>query len=202
MKEWQVQRVIEKISSLIGWPQSDSDPATEYVWLLFNDDESESTYRNQCPPHYMEHEEFWLATARTILHDTHHGEAAELSLGLGIDMLWPCHWRFVENLQIVLDAIGGKLHPEKPFAACGRNIRLVPNRERMEAVSRTLRAFCSVGAADDEADKQMLTLLGESTDVKKWLALSLDKTLRLQLNPSAEMRTLSALEGPAWIRHT
>ena len=202
MKEWQVQRVIERIGNLIHWPQSCDDPTAQYTWLLLNDGEYESAYRDRCPKRYMEHEAFWRTTARTILHDTHDGETAELSLALAIDMLWPCHWRFVANLQIVLDAIGGNLHPEKPFAACGRNIRLVPNRERMEAVSRTLRAFCSVGAADDEADKQMLTLLGESTDVKKWLALSLDKTIRLQLNPSAEMRALSALEGPAWIKHT
>ncbi len=36
----------------------------------------------------------------------------ELSLALAIDMLWPCHWRFEDNLQIVLDAIGGRAPPE------------------------------------------------------------------------------------------
>jgi hypothetical protein len=200
LKEWQVQRVIERIRNLIHWPQSDDDPTAQYTWLLLNDGDYECIYRNECPQRYQEHETFWQTTARTILHDTHNGEDAELSLGLAIDMLWPCHWRFVENLQIVLDAIGGDLNPESPFAACGRNITLVPNREHMETVSKTLRTFCNGVAADSDADKQILAQLGEPTDVKKWLALSLDKTIRLQLNPSDEMQSLSALEGPAWIK--
>lgn len=47
---------------------------------------------------------------------------------------------------------------------------------------------------------QVLALLGEPTEVSRWLAASLDKTIRLQLNPTAELRALSALAGPAWIR--
>jgi hypothetical protein len=200
LKEWQVQRVIERIRNLIHWPHSCDDPTAQYTWLLLNDGEYECTYRDQCPQQYQEHEDFWRTTARTILHDTHNGEDTELSLALAIDMLWPCHWRFVENLRIVLDAIGGELNQEKPFAACGRNICLVPNRERLETVSESLRTFCGSATGDGAIDKQILALLGESTDAKKWLALSLDKTIRLQLNPSAELRALSALEGPAWIR--
>ena len=87
-----------------------------------------------------EHEDFWLRTVRTIIQDTENGDKADLSLGLAIDMLWPCHWRFVKNLQIVLEAIGGRLNPDKPFAACGRNIALLPIRRRMEVVSNTLKA--------------------------------------------------------------
>ncbi|UCD52181.1 MAG: hypothetical protein JSW27_05990 [Phycisphaerales bacterium] len=200
LKEWQVQRVVERIRSLIGWPQSDSDPATAYVWLLFSEDASESPYRKRCPPRYQEHEEYWLATARTLLHDTDNGKARELSLGLAIDMLWPCHWRFVENLQIVLEAIGGGLHLKRPYAACGRNIRLVPNGARMETVCRTLRRFGRTGGGDGEIDEAILDQFGEVTNTKRWLALSLEKTIRLQLNPSAEMEALCALEGPAWIK--
>lgn len=200
LKEWQVHRVVDKIRSLIHWPQSDRDRASQYVWILLGGGEYETAYRSDCPKHYKEHEDFWLRTVRTIIHDTENGDEAKLSLGLAIDMLWPCHSRFVENLQIVLDAIGGTLNPDKPFSACGRNIHLASNRGGMELLSRTLRAFCRNGLANQEVNKQTLSLLGESTETKKWLAASLDKTIRLQLYPPADLRAASALEGPEWIR--
>jgi hypothetical protein len=199
LKEWQVQRVIEKIRSAIHWPQSQDDPTAQYVWILLSGGEYESVYLSQCPEHYKEHEDFWLATVRTIIHDTENGNEADLSLGLAIDMLWPCHWQFVENLQIILEAIGGKLNPEKPFAACGRNIILLSIRRRMEIVSNTLKVFCDEPESNKEVDKDLLVLLGKPTEVKKWLAASLDKTIRLQLSPPTKLRAMSALTGPDWI---
>ena len=200
LKEWQVQRVMEKIRSSIHWPQSLEDPTAQYVWLLLGGGDYESAYRSQCPEHYKEHEEFWLRTVRTLIHDTENGDEAELSLGLAIDMLMPCHWNFVENLQLVLEAIGGRLNPEKPFAACGRNIILLPSRQRMEIVSNTLKAFCGAPESSREVDRDLLALLGKPAEVKKWLAASLDKTIRLQLTPPAELRAISAMAGPDWIR--
>ena len=200
LKEWQVQRVIEKIRSSIHWPQSLDDPAAQYVWILLSPSEYELAYHNKCPDHYIEHEDFWLKTVRTIVHDSENGDRAELSLGLAIDMLWPCHWQFVPNLKIVLDAIGGRLNPEKPFAACGRNITLLPIRRRMEIVSNTLKVFCGDPDSNQEMDRDLLALLGKPTAIKKWLAASLDKTIRLQLSPPAELREISALAGPDWIR--
>ena len=200
LKEWQVQRVIEKIRSVLHWPQSCDDPTARYVWILLSGGEYESASRNACPEYYKEHEDFWLSTVQTIVRDTENGQEAELSLGLAIDMLWPCHWRFVENLQIVLEAIGGRLNPEKPFAACGRNITLAPIRRRMEIVSNTLQVFCGDTELNQELDRDLLSLLGEPTEVKRWLAASLDKTIRLQLNPPAELRALSALAGPDWLK--
>jgi hypothetical protein len=200
LKEWQVQRVIEKIRSVIYWRRSGDDPAAQYAWLLLSGGEYESAYLDQCPEHYKEHEDFWRSTARALIHDTEEGDDADLSLALAIDMLWPCHWRFVENLRIVLEAIGGKLDAEKPFAACGRNITLVPLRRRMEVVSKTLKVFCGDPESDQEVDRDLLVLLGEPTDLKKWLAASLDKTIRLQLSPPAELRAASALAGPEWVR--
>lgn len=200
LKEWQVQRVIEKIRSSIHWPQCCNDPTTQYVWILLSVSEYECAYLNQCPEHYQEHKDFWLVTVRTIIHDTENGNKADLSLGLAIDMLWPCHWRFVENLRIVLEAIGGNLNPEKSFAACGRNITLLPIRRRMEIVSNTLNAFCASQESNKEVDRDLLVLLGKPTEVKKWLAASLDKTIRLQMNPPAELRAISALAGPDWIK--
>jgi hypothetical protein len=132
-------------------PQSLDDPTAQYVWILLNASEYELDYRNKCPDNYIEHEDFWLETVRTIIQDTENGDDAELSLGLAIDMLWPCHWQFVVNLQIVLEAIGGRLSPEKSFAACGRNITLLPIRRRMEIVSNTLKVFCG----DPESNQEM-----------------------------------------------
>lgn len=199
LKVWQVQRVIEKIRSVIGWPQASDHPATAYQWLLLGGGEYEADYRSQCPARHRDHEEYWLATARTIIRDTHHGCDAELSLGLAIDMLWPCHWDFVANLQIVLDAIGGQLRPERPFAACGRNIQLVPGQQRLEVLCATLRAFWEGSEAEDAAS-EILDLLGGATPEKRWLAASLEKTIRLQLNPAPAMRAASSLAGPAWIK--
>jgi hypothetical protein len=200
LKEWQVQRVMEKIRSSIHWPQPLEDPTAHYAWILLSGGEYESFYRSQCPEHYKEHEEFWLSTVRALIHDTENGDDAELSLGLAIDMLMPCHWNFPENLRIVLEAIGGKLNPEKPFAACGRNITLLPIRPRMEIVSNTLKAFCGTPESNREIDRDLLALLGKPTEVKKWLAASLDKTIRLQMNPPPKLRSISALAGPDWIR--
>jgi len=191
--------VVDKIRSVIHWPLAADDPTAQFTWILLGGGEYELAYRNKCPDHYSEHEDFWLETVRTIIQDTENGDNAELSLGLAIDMLWPCHWRFVENLQIVLEAIGGKLDPEKPYAACGRNIKLLPNRGRMEIISQTLRIFYDSMQVDNEADKRILAVLGKPTELKRWLAASLDKTIRLQLNPPEELRALSVLEGPDWI---
>jgi hypothetical protein len=200
IKEWQAQRVIEKIRSAIRWPQSYGDPTSQYVWILLSGGEYELVYRSDCPQHYKEHEEFWLKTVKTIIHDTENGEQTELSLGLAIDMLMPCHWEFVSNLKLVLEAIGGKFDPEKPFAACGRNINLLPNRKRMEMISHTLRVFYGDSQVDREVDKEILAQLGEVSETKRWLAASLDKTIRLQLNPPPELRAISALYGPDWIK--
>lgn len=200
LKEWQVQRVVDKVRSTIGWPRSSDDPATEYVWLLLGGGEYDSFYRDDCPDRYREHREFWLQTVRTILRDTEGGNDAELSLGLAIDMLWPCHWKFVDNLRIVLEAIGGRLDARQPFAACGRNIALLPIRGRLEQISRSLRAYWSDTGPDEGVDTDLLARLGEPTKAKKWLTASLDKTIRLQLDPPAGAGALSALNGPDWIR--
>jgi hypothetical protein len=200
LKEWQVHRVIERIRSLIHWRHSPDDPMSEYVWILLGGGEYELAYRSHCPDRYREHGDFWLTTVRTIIHDTEDGDEAELSLGLAIDMLWPCHRMFVENLRIVLEAIGGKLHPEVPFAACGRNIGLLPICRRMEIVANTLDVFCGARESDAGLDEESLGLLGEPTEEKLWLAASLAKTIRLQLDPPAGVRALSALVGPEWIR--
>jgi hypothetical protein len=200
LKEWQVQRVIEKIRSAIHWPESSTDPAAQYVWLLLGGDEYDANYRSRCPEYYQEHEEFWLSTVRTIIHDVENDNPAGLSLGIAIDMLMPCHWRFMTNLQIVLDAIGGRLDPDERFAACGRNIALLPIRDRFEVVCNSLKAFCGAAESHGKPDRDLLGLLGKPTEAKRWLAASLDKTIRLQLDPPTEVRVIAALAGPEWLK--
>jgi hypothetical protein len=174
IKEWQVQRVIEKIRSWTDWPKSDQDPSTQYVWLAIGQD--------QCPEHYKEHKEFWKETMKTIPFEDLKGlDGGGFSLGLAIDLLWTCHWNFLENLQIVLEVIGGNLKPEKPFAACAWNIGLAPIRPRMEIVCNSLKFFCGEQISERRIDKDVLAMLGEPTKEKEWLAASLDKTIRLQL---------------------
>jgi hypothetical protein len=174
LKEWQVQRVIEKIRSWTDWPRSEKDPTTQYVWLSYD--------QNHCPDHYKEHQDFWRQTVETFPFKALQGmDGAGFSLGFAIDLLWTCHWNFVENLQIVLEVIGGDLKPEKPFAACAWNITLSPIRPRMKVVSNTLKLFCGNAESDKEIDSKVLSLLGDLTIEKEWLAASLDNTIRLQL---------------------
>lgn len=200
LKKWQVQRVVDKIESFLRPSKETDSPMSPYEWLLLGGDEYELTYREDCPERYKENESFWIQTARTIIHDTETGKPAQLSLALAIDMLMPCHWAFLENLRIVLAAIGGELHPATPYAACGRNIEQVPSRKYMENVSNTLRSFGNMENREDDTDSEILSILGEPSETKVWLVRSLDKTIRLQLHPSNEIRAISALTGPEWIQ--
>jgi len=199
LKEWQVHRVVDKVRSLVHWPPPTDDPSAGFTWLLFSDGTDGSTYRGSCPERYAEHEDHWLDTARTIIRDTHDGHSAPLPLGLAIDMLWPCHWDFVANLELVLGAIGGDLDPGRPFAACGRNIDLLPDRSHYSLVCRTLQSFTDASQTDAETDPQVLELLGASSPEKRWLAATLEKTIRMQLDPPAELRAVYDLPGPEWI---
>jgi hypothetical protein len=199
LKEWQVQRVIEKIRSYTHWSRSPDNPDAQYAWLLLSAGEYDFSYLDHCPEYFKEHEDFWRTTVRTFIHDTANGEQADLSLAIAIDMLWPCHWNFVENLHIVLEAIGGRLNADRPFAACGRNITLVPIRRRMESVCSTLKVFCGDAEPGPELDRDLLALLGKSTREKKWLAASLDKTIRLQLDPPSDLQSISTFALPEGI---
>jgi hypothetical protein len=58
---------------------------------------------------------------------------------------------------------------------------MTPVRERVEQVCRRLRE------------------VGEPGTAQRWLAASLDKTLRLQLSPPEDARVISALRTPDWL---
>lgn len=91
LKQWQVQRVVERINEYVHLWQSSSNLQSKYVMLLLSGGDYEVAYRNDCPEHYEEHEDFCLSTVRTIIHDTVDGKEAELSLAIAIDILMPCH---------------------------------------------------------------------------------------------------------------
>jgi hypothetical protein len=70
----------------------------------------------------------------------------------------------------------------------------------MQMVSDTLRVFCGDLESRQGVDTKLMAILGKNTKEKKWLAASLDKTIRLQLDPPLELREMSALAGPDWIK--
>ncbi len=145
-----------------------------------------------CPDEYKADEALWRRTVDTILHEPSairidkggyvSGEAylfsVDISLAVAIDMLWPCNWIFEKNVLTVLEAIGGQLTLSKPYAACARNICRSPIRSRMADLCHWLIAY-GKGAYDKESP--MHQCLGRPTPEKKWLSLSLAKTIRLQL---------------------
>ena len=182
LKKWQVQRVIERIREFIGGAYSKENASMGYVPILECGSDYESAHRTECPEYYREHADYWQQTVETLVCDIDDGKAAQLSLAIAIDMLMPCHWNFAQNLEIVLSAIGGDLTPPKPFAACARNIKLSPLRDRMKSVCQTLDAFCGFEHRANDVDENLLGLLGNVCETKKWLAASLDKTIRLQLD--------------------
>jgi hypothetical protein len=194
LKEWQVQRIIEQTRDYIGWPGTQREPTGGYVPLLEAGTGYVSMERKDCPEHYREHASFWQETVQTLILDTElgdyhsvygdlgYGERTVLSLATAIDMLRPCHWDYVRNLETVLDVIGGQSTPQRPFAFCARNIKRTPIRERMRTVSHTLQVFCQNRTFEDGVDREMLVSLGEPSSQRQWLASSLDKTIRLQLD--------------------
>jgi len=98
---------------------------------------------------------------------------------MAIDLFFPCNWNYANNLVVVLKAMNGTLKADRVFAPCCFNKELTPLRGRLNTLSNTLKAFYEDKAEQDTMDDTMLNLLGEKTDVKCWLAASLDKTIRL-----------------------
>jgi hypothetical protein len=133
--------------------------------------------------HYKDNSDFLARTVDTVIYDTVNNQKSQITLAIAIDRLQPCNWNFARNLVIILKAIGGDLHPDKPFACCERNVLLTSLRYRLKVISDTLRAFRQDRETDKQTDGNILALFGAGTEVKYWLAASLDKTIRSQLDP-------------------
>ncbi|MHC4229141.1 MAG: hypothetical protein ACYSW0_17070, partial [Planctomycetota bacterium] len=58
--------------------------------------------------------------------------------------------------------------------------------DRIRVISTTLGAFWKGEKPTDDTDADILASLGQATPAKRWLAASLDKTIRLQLDTASD----------------
>jgi hypothetical protein len=174
LKIWQVQRVVDKISSAL-------EPDLPYHNLALDLGDYGEPGANPAGEFYTNDAAFLEQTKAAIIHDTVDCQKARISLAMAIDLLMPCHWDFVGGLEIILRAIGGEPSPRRPYACCARNLRLSPLYGRLETISNTLGVFWKGEKPGEDTDLGVLTALGQATDAKRWLAASMDKTMRLQL---------------------
>ena len=175
LKIWQVERIVDRVSQSL-------DPNHTYHNLALDLGDYGEPGAKTAGEHYKDNAAFLKQTRETIIHDTVDGHKSGVSLAYAIDLFMPCHWDFVGSLAIILKAIGGDLHPERPFACCMRNIHLSPLCERLKIISNTLEAFWKGRNTNQNIDQDLLALLGEATPVKRWLVASFDKTIRLHLS--------------------
>ncbi len=174
LKIWQVQRIVDRITEAL-------DPSRRYHRLALDLGDYGEPGAKSVGEYYKDDLTFLEQTKKTIIHDTVDGRRSKVSLAMAIDLLMPCHWDFVGGLVIILKTIDGDLHPDKPYACCARNIKLSPLCDRLGIISNTLRAFWKGKKTAKIIDRDILASLGEATPIKRWLAASLDKTIRLHL---------------------
>ncbi len=174
LKTWQVQRVVDKITEAL-------DPSQPYHWMKLNLGDYGEPDARIAGEHYVSDAAFLERTRETMIRDTVDGRPAEISLAMAIDLLMPCHWDFAGSVATLLKAIGGDLHPTTPYTCCARNLRLSPLYNRLSDISTALSAFWRGEEAASKLDREILESLGAISPEKRWLAASLDKTIRLQL---------------------
>jgi len=179
LKIWQVQRIVDKVVSAL-------DPSRPYHNIALDLGDYGQPGAKPAGKQYEDSTAFLERTKATIIHDTVDGQKAGISLAMAIDLLMPCHWDFAGALVILLRAIGGELHPQRPYACCARNLRLSPLYDRLGIVSNTLGIFWKGSGPDENIDRDLLASLGKATPIKRWLAASMDKTMRLQLQASSD----------------
>jgi len=179
LKIWQTERIVDKIIAAL-------DSSRPYHNMALDIGDYGEPGANPAGEHYKDNSAFLKQTIETTIHDTVDGHQAEISLAMAIDLLMPCHWDFVGGVAAILRAIGGDLRPAVPYACCSRNIRLSPLYDRLRTISNTLGAFWKPEEKDENIDCDVLASLGAATPVKRWLAASLDKTIRLHLEASSD----------------
>ena len=179
LKIWQVQRIVDKVVSAL-------DPGRPYHNIALDLGDYGEPGANPAGKQNEDNTVFLEQTKATIIHDTVDCQKAKISLAMAIDMLMPCNWDFVGAIVILLKAIGGELHPERPYVCHARNLRLSPLYDRLGIISNTLGIFWKGGEPGENIDRDLLASLGQATPVKRWLAASMDKTIRLQLQASSD----------------
>jgi hypothetical protein len=179
LKVWQVERIVDKVRSAL-------EPNRPYHMMVFDLGDYGEPGAHPVGEHYKDVAEFLEQTKEIIIHDTIDSQEAKMSLAMAIDMLAPCNWDFIGGIVTLLKAIGGELHPERPYVCHSRNLKLSPLCERLRTISNTLGVFWKKGETEKPIDSNILTFLGESTPIKRWLAASLDTTIRLQLEDPSD----------------
>ena len=179
LKIWQVQRIVDKVTYAL-------DSSRPYHNMALDLGDYGEPGAKPVGDYYEDEAEFLEQTKETIIHDTVDGQEAKMSLAMAIDMLEPCNWDFVGSIVTLLKAIGGEIRPERPYVCHQRNLKLSPLCDRLVAISNTLRVFWKGGRAAKNMDRDVLASLGPATPVKRWLAASLDKTIRLQLEAPSD----------------
>lgn len=174
LKIWQVQRMIEQLKQAL-------ERSCSYHDMELDIDGYGQPLAVKGCDYYKDQLDFLNQTTGAKIKYVLGGEKSEMSLALAIDLFRPCNWNYVRNLVVILKAIGGDLRPNEPFAPCCLNANLTPLREGLMIISNTLKMFCGSAGEEEDVDSELLDVLGDRTDVKRWLAASLDKTLRLQL---------------------
>ncbi len=179
LKIWQVQRVIDRVTFAL-------DPDRPYHNMALDIGGYGEAGANPVGEYYGDNLTFFEQTKETVIQDTVDGHEAGMSLAMAIDLLFPCHWDFTGAVAVILGAIGGNLRPERPYTCCARNLRLSPLCSRVRTISNTLGAFWRQERSTGGTDTDLFAKLGSVTPEKRWLAASLDKTIRLQLDAPAD----------------
>ena len=174
LKVWRVERLVDRVSHAL-------DPNHPYHNLALNVGDYGEPGAGSAGEHYRGSLTFWQQTRETLIHDTVDGRESRISLAFAIDLLMPCGWDFVPSLVTVLKALGGDLHPDRPLACCARNVRLSPLCDRLQTIANTLNVFWRGETVTGDIDRRVSASLGTPTPAKRWLAASLDKTIRLHL---------------------
>ena len=180
LKVWQVERIVDKVTEGLARSQP-------YHMMVLDLGEYGEPGTRPVGDHYKDAAEFVEQTKEMIIHDTVDGREAKMSLAMAIDMLEPCNWNFAGGIVTLLKAIGGDLHPERPYVCHQRNLHLSPLCDRLRTISNTLGVFWKKGETAKPIDSNILACLGKATTVKRWLAGSLDKTIRLQLEAPCDI---------------
>ena len=179
LKIWQVQRIVDKVIFAL-------DPSRPYYNIALDLGDYGEPGGNPAGEYYKNNETFLEQTKATIIHDTVDGLKAKISLAMAIDMLEPCNWDLLGALVVLLRAIGGELHPERPYVCHARNLRLSPLFDRLGIISNTLGLFWKDNEPGEDIDRDLFASLGQATPIKRWLAASMDQTIRLQLEASSD----------------
>jgi len=108
------------------------------------------------------------------------GAKTDFSLAGAIDNTVPCNWNFEANLRLVLSTIGGNGEMSGIWAAHGCNLRFNPLREEMMALAAALGDFVADRSPGERAP--LVEPLGDPAPLKKWLAASLAKTIRVEMS--------------------